>query len=94
VACNDKDVAEIYGFICGERVEGLFVLHYIYVKQMYRSLGIGRTLLNMFEHDFTTAALYTHHNRLATKLAAKYNLVHSPYIALTGEYRKEKAKDE
>jgi len=89
VACNDNDVAELYGFICGERIEGLFVLHYVYVKQMYRSLGIGTMLLNMYDHDSSTAALYTHHNKLAAKLSSKYNLVHSPYLALTPDYRKE-----
>lgn len=89
VACNENDVAELYGFICGERIEGLFVLHYVYVKQMFRSLGIGTTLLNMFEHDPSVASLYTHHNKVATKLAAKYSMVHSPYLALTPDYRSE-----
>ena len=89
VACNDNDVAELYGFICGEHIDGIFVLHYVYVKQLYRSLGVGTMLLNMFKHDPSLASIYTHHNKLAIKLAAKYNLVHSPYLALTPDYRKE-----
>jgi len=89
VACNDNDVSELYGFICGERIEGLFVLHYVYVKQMYRSLGIATMLLNTYSHDSSTAALYTHHNKVSQKLAAKYNLVHSPYLALNHDYRNE-----
>lgn len=89
VACNDLDVADIYGYICAERVQGIFVVHFVYVKHMYRSLGIGKMLLNEFNHDSNVASLYTHNTLPAQKLASKFNMVYHPYIALTPDYRKE-----
>jgi GNAT superfamily N-acetyltransferase len=89
VACDEANVADIYGYICAERVDGFFVMHFAYVKHTYRRLGIGTMLLNAFQHDASTAALYTHMTKIGRLLEAKYNLVYNPYIALTPDYRKE-----
>ena len=87
VACSETDVADIYGYICAEKVDGLLVIHFVYVKHTYRRLGIGAMLLNTLEHNPTSAALYTHMTKTGKLLEAKYNLVYSPYIALTPDYR-------
>lgn len=80
IACNDNDPSQIFGFINAGRVDGILAINYMYVKQPFRNLGIGKTLLNSFEHDASTAAIYTHHTRMSEKLAAKYNLVYHPYL--------------
>lgn len=80
MACNPDDPSQIYGFVCAGYYEGIFTLHWIYVKQSFRNLRIGSTLLNAFEHDFGTAAVYTHHNHISSKLAPKYNMLYHPYI--------------
>ena len=80
IACNDNDPSQIYGFISAGYVEGIFCMHYIYVKRTFRNLGIARTLLNSFEHDATTAGVFTHDTRASEKLAAKYNMVYHPYL--------------
>ena len=82
IACNNEDPTQIYGFINAGRVDGIFCLNYIYVKQSFRNLGIGKALLNAFEHDPSTASVYTHHTRIAERLAAKYNMVHHPYLLI------------
>lgn len=87
VACDAAQEADIYGYICGERIDGIFILHFIYVKHMYRNLGIGTQLLNSFAHDSGAPSMYTHHNETAKALAAKYRMIYSPYIALTPDYR-------
>lgn len=80
IACNNEDPSQIYGFINAGNVDGIFCLNYIYVKQLYRNLSVGKTLLNAFDHDPSTASVYTHHTRSAERLAAKYNLVYHPYL--------------
>lgn len=88
VACNDKDAAELYGWACGEFVDGIFVLHYIYVKHTYRLIGLGKLLLNQFKPDLNLGSIYTHKTEISRKLEAKFNMVYNPYIALTPDYRK------
>ena len=85
IACNDEDPSQIYGFINAGNIDGIFCLNYIYVKQPFRRLGIARTLLNAFNHDPSSASVYTHHTRVAERMAAKYNLVYHPYIAFNSE---------
>ena len=31
VACNPEEPSQVYGYIIGEEVDGIFVLHFIYV---------------------------------------------------------------
>ena len=89
VACNPKDQTELFGYICGERVENILVIHYAYVKHTYRQLGLGKMLLNQFSHTPDAAAIFTHNTKAADRLAKKFNFVYSPYLALTPNYRKD-----
>lgn len=89
VACNPQDQLELYGYICAEKVDGILVIHYVYTKHTYRRLGIGKALLNQFEHDPAAASIYTHNTKMADGLAKIFNFVYSPYLALTPNYRKE-----
>lgn len=89
VACNPKDQTELYGYICGEKVDGILVVHYCYVKHTYRQLGLGKNLLNKFAHNPAQASIYTHNSKMGERLAARYNFIYSPYLALTPNYRKE-----
>ena len=82
VACNPNDPEQIYGYVNAGRIGGVFCLNYIYVKQSFRGLGIGKSLLNYFEHDPSSASVYTHHTRTAEKLAPKYNMIYHPYLIL------------
>ena len=80
VACNQEDPTQVYGYIVGGESEGTFVLHFIYVKHTFRNMGVGKTLLDAMGHDKEVAGVYTHHTRMADKLAAKYNFVYHPYL--------------
>ena len=80
VACNPEEPSQVYGYIIGEEVDGIFVLHFIYVKHIFRNMGVGKTLLDAWGHDKEKAGVYTHHTRMADKLAAKYNFVYHPYL--------------
>lgn len=82
IACDPKDPASIYGWACFEHVEGIFTVHYIYVKHPFRNLGIGRELLNQSGHDLQTAGLFTHWTPMGLKLHEKFNLLYHPYILI------------
>lgn len=89
VACNTEDSSQIFGFLCGQHVENIFCLHYIYVKHSFRNLGIAKAMLNSFSHDPSTASVYTHHTRVAEKVAPKYNMVYHPYLLINLPERDE-----
>jgi len=80
IACDPEDSSQLYGYIVAAVEEGILVLHFLYVKHTFRNLGIGKTLLDALGHDKSSAAVYTHHTRMADKLAAKYNFVYHPYL--------------
>lgn len=80
IACNEEDPGQIYGWICAGKTDGIFTLNYIYVKQPFRNFGIGKQLLNAFEHDPAFAAIYTHQTNFGAKVAPKYNFVYHPYV--------------
>ena len=90
VICPAKDPASICGYICAEQVDGIFVLHYIYVKHTFRTLGIGKLLLNKFDHDPDMAGVCTHMTRIGEKLSDKYGFLYNPYVALTPEYEQKR----
>ena len=81
IACNQDSPDQIYGWICAGMTDGIFTLHYLYIKKPFRNFGIAKNLLNAFEHDPTFASVCTHVTRHGSKLASKYNFVYHPYIA-------------
>jgi ribosomal protein S18 acetylase RimI-like enzyme len=93
VACDDNDPTNIYGFVCGEYMDGAFVLHYIYVKHTFRNFGIATKLIQKFPIAAPGISFYTHHNAVSQKIAIAYNFLYSPYLAFLPEYRKNKPKN-
>lgn len=90
IACNDENPGDIYGYSVSEVVQGFFVLHFVYVKHTFRQLGIGRSLVENAGVDFKKASLCTHITKYGERLAEKFNMVHSPYVAFLRHYRKSK----
>jgi hypothetical protein len=92
VLCDAEDVTNIYGYICAEKIDGIFVLHYVYIKHPYRTFGLAKFLLNQFNHETGSAAMTSHMTRIGGDLAPKYGFVYSPYLALTPEYETMRKK--
>lgn len=82
VACSERDENQLYGYIVAGTIEGFFVLHYIYVKHSFRSMGIGTMLLNSFEHNPEVASVCTHWTRVCDKLGPKYGFIYHPYLLI------------
>ena len=80
IACNPSDPSQLYGYIVAGEEEGGLVVHFLYVKHTFRNMGIGKTLLDAVGHSSDTASVYTHHTRMADKLASKHNFVYHPYL--------------
>jgi len=94
IACNEKDASQVYGYICAGKVDGIFAIHYIYVKHSFRNLGVGKVLLNAFQHDPATASVHSHSTRISERLAAKYNSVYHPYLILNVDDYNSEQKEE
>jgi GNAT superfamily N-acetyltransferase len=80
LVCNDDDPTQIYGFLNYEIVDGIFVIHYVYVKHSFRKFGLASMLLDTAGYKKDVAALYTHINDTSVKLGFKKNILFNPYL--------------
>lgn len=93
IACNPSDIAQIYGYIAYEEIEGLLVIHFIYMKELYRKLGIGSILAESAGFKKEAPVLFTHRTYSADFLTQKYLMVYNPYLAYYGyDLAKSEAK--
>lgn len=94
VAVDDSDATNVYGWICGEYIDGFLVVHFIYVKHTYRNLGVATALLRQFQVHDSGVSFYTHHNMISERLAVAYRFMYNPYMALIQDYRANKLKND
>ena len=80
ISCNEDDPSQLYGYAVGSQVDGIFVLHFIYVKHTFRNMGLGKMLLDSFGVDTENASVFTHFTKASESLASKYNFVYHPYL--------------
>jgi hypothetical protein len=92
IICDQKNSTDIYGYICAEIIDNIFVVHYMYIKHTYRLFGLAKIMMEQFNHSKDSTGICTHLTRVGEKVAAKYNLVYSPYLAYTAEYRNKAKK--
>jgi len=59
VACSKHDDDHVYGWICVNLASKPQVVHYVYVKQIYRKIGIANYLMEMVQKPY----IYTQKNR-------------------------------
>lgn len=92
IACNADDPNQIFGYIVYERIDNALVVHYIYVKQSFRKLGIGKTLLQSTGWQKGDAFIFTHDTYISAKLAMKYRAMFNPYVP-TNHYQAKEGKE-
>lgn len=78
VACNPMDADQIFGWAVVERIARKPVLHYVYVKQLFRRMGIASALLNAAD---CVGGFYTHHTVHAPAISRRFRLTLNPYLA-------------
>jgi GNAT superfamily N-acetyltransferase len=78
VACHVEDEGQILGWAAVERTRSAAILHYVYVKQVFRHLGVAHALLDeLHVHDGFTS----HLTEGGRALAADRRLLFNPYLA-------------
>lgn len=81
VACHPDDPTQLFGFVCLANVAGMPVVHWIYVRNHFRKMGLARSILRRLVPD-TSAIVATQWSkdcawiRRKTKLYFDPNLVH------------------
>ena len=79
VAVSVDDPSHIYGWVCFEPHSPFPVLHYVYVKHVYRTFGVGRMLLGeMLEGP----VVYSHDDAFKSRLSQ--GSYFNPYKSLGG----------
>lgn len=76
VAFNPIEPDEICGWMCGDRS----TIHFVYVKQAYRRMGIARALVSPV---LAAGPAFTHATRIGTSLASRAGLSFNPYLLST-----------
>ena len=77
---------ELAGYICAERKETVqgekFVAHYVYVKPLYRKLGIARWLFEAagWKQDEDIVATHVTYIQTDGKLTKRYSVENNPYL--------------
>lgn len=83
VACNQDDEEQIFGWIVFEPLKETMILHYVYVKDPYRRLGLANRLFTQardFIHDVGLPVLATHETHKFPHLQESWNLIYNPYV--------------
>jgi hypothetical protein len=77
LACRPDDEGFVYGWICGADP----VLHFIYVRNTFRCLGIGSTLMRLAFPGFKERTIYyTHPTKAMRHFAPRWNAKFNPYL--------------
>jgi GNAT superfamily N-acetyltransferase len=86
LACDPEAPGVVYGFACAElreQAEGdaLQVLHFVYVRNTWRGLGIGETLVRHTLPRLKTDPVFlTHPGKAVPHLKEKWKLCFNPYL--------------
>lgn len=83
VASNPDDINQIQGFAIGKVAEdGVFLLHFVYVRPEFRRMGLCREMCAYLGYDETKHELVaTHWSDYASKIDRKGKpIIYHPYI--------------
>lgn len=75
------DPAYIVGWVCFERLgEGLNVIHFAYVKQVYRRMGILRSMVDGL--NLSDGLMFTQRGTYGIDVAPRLNAVFNPFLLM------------
>jgi len=81
IACDAKDETSIYGYIVAGLTSGIPTIHYVYVKSLFRKLGIATALMNCLDANMDYAILISHMSKAFEKsFQTKGNFIYNPYL--------------
>ena len=97
IAHNPEDPDHIFGYIvCQPTAARIGVVHYCFVKQPFRGLGIGTLLLNeaknYTDHDDEHPMVATHATSVFHGMISdRYNIMYNPYLVYRSLIDEDKA---
>jgi hypothetical protein len=71
---------DIYSYIVYQEIDGIFTVHFAYVKHLFRGLGLFKHMLDLTKGPGNSVGLYTHDTKSARHVGDKHNLYYNPYI--------------
>lgn len=81
MAVMDDDPNQIFAWMCGIRTKtGPLLVHYCYVKDAFRRLGLAKLLLGYFEHRSGEPIICSHKGYVYKSLRDRYNLFYVPQV--------------
>ena len=81
MAVMDDDPNQIFAWMCGLRSKsGPLLVHYCYVKDAFRQLGLAKLLLRHFEHRSGEPVICSHKGYVYKSLRDRYNLFYVPQV--------------
>lgn len=82
VACSDEDPDQILGYLISGSTHGVSIVHFIYVKHLFRRMSVAKTLLQSKVPEFgIKMTICTHTARHFTALREKYKLIYDSKYA-------------
>lgn len=81
VACDAADSSRLYGWACGELYGDTPVLHYVYVAQLFRGVGMARDLCNQLLRHWREERIEecTHLTFVGGKIAGRREVEYNPF---------------
>jgi len=61
VACNPEDEDQVYGYLVYELLGDIFIIHYVYTKNIFRDCGIAKHMLKSVYPQFGQAESFITH---------------------------------
>lgn len=88
ISCDGKPGQShfIYGYICGkmDAARNELLLHYVYVKQGYRTVGVAKDLLVQLGWNHATSIQATHWTPTCVSLAQRFRAYFNDYPLTIG----------
>lgn len=81
IAANPEDPSQIYAYIVFELYGDVLVLHFVYVKDVYRKLGFCGKLISLLQSGAKSrVTISSHANECFRFIDKKYNVLYNPYF--------------
>ena len=90
IVCASDDRSHILGFVVFEYIEDILHIHYLYIKNAFRNVGLARSVISAIYPDIKNKPIVATSNFiLFQKLKANYMISYNPFFIphrLKGDY--------
>ena len=82
MAAPPGETYQIYGWVCGEHRDQKQILHFVYVRGVFRRFGIGNALMRLLFPSLGSERLYFTYKTVAIKhFMDRWDAIWNPYYA-------------